>query len=118
MSRLLLSLALLFLSVTLASAQEKKRFTLYATLVENVPVQLSDGSKWHMDKGDTFPVIMYKEQQTKIILQMASANFMISTAQVKVFEEKDLTEAQWATYRNNVTNYLESQARKWKEQAK
>ncbi len=104
---------------TFAQAQEKKRFVLYATLVENTPVQLSDGSKWEMDKGDTFPVVMYKEQQTKIILQLGGANFMIKTDRVKVIEEKDLTESQLATYRNNVSNYLESRAKKWKtEQAK
>ena len=98
---------------------EKKRFVLYAMLTENTPVQLSDGSKWEMDKGDTFPVVMYKELQTKIILQLAGASFMIKTDRVKVIEEKDLTEVQLASYRANVNNYLESRAKKWKtEQAK
>ena len=102
-----------------APAQEKKRFVLYATLLENVPVQLSDGSKWNMDKGDTFPVSMYKEQGTKMILQLASATFMVKTTQAMAIEEKDLTELQLQSYRNNVQNYLDSRAAKWrKEQAK
>ena len=102
----------------LAPAQEKKRFMLYASFLEDTPVQLADGAKWQMDKGDTFPVVMYKEQQTKIILQLAGTNFMVMANRVKVFEEKDLTETQLATYRTNVHNYIESRSEKWKEQAK
>ena len=101
-----------------AQAEEKKRYALYATLVEDTPVQLADGSKWQMDKGDTFPVVMFKEQQTKIILQLAGTSFIVETKRVKWFEEKDLTEALLATYRANVHNYLESRSEKWKEQAK
>jgi lipopolysaccharide export LptBFGC system permease protein LptF len=104
---------------TFAPAQEKKRFMLYAALREGTPVQLTDGSKWHMDKGDTFPVVMFKDQQTKVVLQLAGTSFMIKADQIEVVEEKDLTPAQMATYRNNVNNYLEARAEKWKaEQAK
>jgi hypothetical protein len=98
--------------------QEKKRFALYATFLENTPVQLADGAKWQMDKGDTFPVVMFKEQQTRIILQLAGTSFIVNADRVRWFEEKDLTEAQLATYRANVQNYLESRSEKWKEQAK
>lgn len=94
--------------------KEKKPFVLYATMLETTPVQLADGSKWQMDKGDTFPVIMFKEQQTKVILQLAGTSFMIQTDLVRTFEGKDLTEEQLATYRNNVNNYLESRAEKMK----
>ena len=117
MSRLLLILALLISFGSLASAEEKKRFVLYAMLVENTPVQLADGSKWQMDKGDTFPVVMYKEQRTKLILQLAGTSFMVKAETVKVFEEKDLTQTQLTTYRNNVAHYLESRAEKWKTEA-
>jgi hypothetical protein len=122
--RLSLLLLILSCSSTLAPAQEapapeKKRFVLYATLLENVPVQLSDGSRWNMDKGDTFPVAMYKEQGTKMVLQLASTTFMVKTAQAKAIEEKDLTELQLQSYRNNVASFLESRAARWrKEQAK
>jgi len=116
--RFVLFFAILVSSIHLAPAQEKKRFVLYATLLETVPVELSDGSKWKMDPGDTFPVVMYKEQQTKIVLQLASASFMVKTELVRVIEEKDLTEAQLASYRSNVNNFLESRAAKWKKQAK
>ena len=109
---------ILIMLSAVAPAQEKKRFMLYASFLEDTPVQLADGAKWQMDKGDTFPVVMYKEQQTKIILQLAGTNFMVMANRVKVFEEKDLTEAQLTTYRTNVRNYLESRSEKWKEQAK
>ncbi len=114
MSRFLLLFAILLSVCALAPAQEKKRFVLYATLLEDTPVQLADGSKWHMDKGDTFPVVMFKEQQTKVILQLAGTSFLIGANLVKVLEEKDLTEAQLATYRSNVNNYLESRSEKMK----
>ena len=104
---------------TQTPAPEKKRFVLYATLLENTPVQLSDGSKWQMDKEDTFPVVMFKEQGTKVILQLAGTSFMIKADVVKVIEEKDVTTAQLANYRTNVSNYLESRSAKWKvEQGK
>jgi len=111
-NRLLIFLLLLVSTSAFASAQEKKRFVLYGILLENIPVQLADGSKWEMDKGDTFPVVMYKEQRTKMILQLAGTSFLIAADKVKVIEEKELTEALLATYRNNVANYLESRAKK------
>lgn len=101
-----------------SATPEKKRFSLYATFLEPTPVQLADGAKWQMDKGDTFPVVMFKDQQTRIILQLAGTSFIVNADRVRWFEEKDLTEAQLATYRANVHNYIESRAEKWKEQAK
>lgn len=100
-------------------ATEKKRFVLYATMLDATPVQLADGAKWMMDKGDTFPVVMFKDQQANIILQLAGTTFKTQTARVKVIEEKDVTAEQLATYRNNVQNYIDSRSEKWKaEQAK
>jgi hypothetical protein len=107
----------LFLTLLLASplhSEEKKHFILYASFLANTQVRLADGPLWVMFKGDTFPVVMYKEQQTKIVLQLAGTSFVTDTAGVKVFEEKDLTPDQFATYRTNVQHYLDGQAEKWK----
>jgi hypothetical protein len=100
-------------------AAEKKRFVLYAMLNAETGVQLADGARWVMDKGDTFPVVMFKEQQTKIVLQLAGTTFVTSAANVQIIEEKEVTPGQLATYRANVQHYLDAQAEKWKaDQAK
>jgi len=112
--RLVLSIAILLAFCTLAPAQEKKRFVLYAALLESTPVQLADGSKWQMDKGDTFPVVMFKEQQTKIVLQLAGTSFVTDASRVKVIAENELTEAHLSNYRYNVTQYLDSRSEKMK----
>ncbi len=98
-------------------AAEKKRFVLYAMFVANTDVHLADGAHWIMDKGDTFPVVMFKEQQTKIVLQLAGTTFMTDAASVMVIQEKDLTDEQLATYRTNVQHYLDGHAEKWKAEA-
>jgi hypothetical protein len=59
-------------------------------------------------------VIMFKEQQTKIVLQLAGTSFITETANCKIIEEKDLTPEELATYRTNVQHYLDGQAEKWK----
>ena len=100
------------------SAQEKKRFVLYAMFLEKTPVALADGAKWMMDKGDTFPVVMFKEQQTKVILQLGGTSFLAPTNKVQVIEEKDITPDHLASYRQNVANYIESRSEKWKAQAR
>jgi hypothetical protein len=114
---LILSVLLLSLNA-FALAQEKKRYVLYAMFTETTPVQLADGAKWQMDKGDTFPVVMFKDRQTKVILQLAGTTFMVGTDRIQTIEEENVTEAHLATYRANVSNYLESRSEKWKEQAK
>jgi len=111
--RFLLTLFTLLLVYSLHAA-EKKRFVLYAILNQDMPVQLADGARWMMDKGDTFPVVMYKEQQTKVVLQLAGTSFTTSVIDVKVVEEKEVTPEQLASYRNNVQHYLDGQAEKWK----
>lgn len=115
---LVLIFTILIVLCGVAAAQEKKPYVLYAMLTESTPVQLADGAKWQMDKGDTFPVVMFKEQHTKLILQLAGTSFVVKAGQVQTVEEKDLTEAQLATYRTNVNRYIENQSEKWKEQAK
>lgn len=117
MHRLIFSLSIILALCVTAVAQEKKRFVLYASFLESTPVQLADGAKWIMDKGDTFPVMMFKEQQTKVVLQLAGTSFMTDRAKVKLIEEKDATPEQLATYRTNVQNYIDSRAEKWKSEA-
>ena len=110
-------LLLLFLAIVLGCpvhAAEKKHYVLYAVFTVDTGVRLAEGTKWVMFKGDTFPVMMFKEQQSKIVLQMAGTSFITETANVKVIEEKDLTPGDLATYRTNVQHYLDSQAEKWK----
>lgn len=119
MHRFVSFLAIALFLCASALAQEKKRFVLYAMLTEDMPVQLADGAKWMMDKGDTFPIVMFKEQQTKVILQLAGTSFFVAASKVQVIEEKDVTPQQLASYRQNVANYLDTRAEKWKaEQAK
>jgi hypothetical protein len=98
-------------------AQEKKHYVIYAMLLEKAPVELSDGARWMMDKGDTFPVEMFKEGGTKVVLQLAGVNFRVDAQKVKVIEEKDITAEQLASYRANVETYLTNRSRQWKEQA-
>ena len=100
-----------------ARPAEKKRFALYGMLLDNIPVDLADGAQWMMDKGDTFPVIMFKEAQTKVLLQLAGTNFLVETKHVKVIDEKNLTAGELASYRRNVQTYIDTRSDQWKERA-
>ena len=115
------SLLLLFvvsgLALAPARSADKKRYIVYATLLESTLVDLADGARWNMDKGDTFPVIMFKEHQTKAILQLAGTSFWVDTNRIKVEEEDEITPEQLATYRHNVETYISNRSRQWKEQA-
>ena len=97
---------------------EKQAFVLYAALNENTPVEMADGSKWQMDKGDTFPLVMFKEQQTKVVLQLAGTTFLIHADRVKIIVAKDVTPEQMATYRNNVKSYIQNRSEDWKAKAR
>jgi len=100
-------------------AGEKRHYVLYGVLIAETRVEMTDGSHWIMDKGDTFPVMMFKDQQTKVVLQLAGTSFMTDTARVKIVEDKDITPEQLATYRTNVQHYIDGRAEKWKaEQGK
>ena len=98
-----------------ARAAEKKRFALYGMLLETLPVDLADGAQWMMEKGDTFPMIMFKEQQTKVLLQLAGTNFVVEAKHVKVIEEKDLKAGELASYRRNVQTYIDTRSDQWKK---
>lgn len=119
MKRFLLAAFLLLAALWSTGAQEpeKKRFVLYAQLLEETPVELSDGAKWVMDKGDCFPVYMFKEQQTKVVLQLASATFWTDAKRVRILKAADEGKA-LESYRRNVDSYLKSQSKKWREGAK
>jgi hypothetical protein len=60
---------------------------------------------------------MFKEQQTKAILQLAGTTFRVDTSRLKLVEEKDITPAQLGSYRHNVETYISNRSRQWKEQA-
>lgn len=117
MKYLILTLIALGLAANPMQAGEKKRFVLYAVMLEKTPVELSDGAKWRMDKGDTFPLSMYKNNMTKVVLQLAGVTFWVDADKVQVIEEKDVTHEQMETYRQNVETYLANRARQWKEKA-
>ena len=117
MKFLCLLLAVLALVPAPAQSAEKKHFALYGTLLDTLPVDLADGAQWMMDKGDTFPVVMFKEQQTKVVLQLAGTTFVLEAKHVKVFEQKDLTAEALASYRRNVQTYIDTRSDQWKKRA-
>ncbi len=102
----------LLASLPAADAQGKKRYILYATLLDDTPVELSDGAHWMMDKGDSFPLLMFKDQQTAVVLQLAGTSFRVETKQVRIAESKDVTAAMVANYRQNVQTYIDSKSEK------
>ena len=112
-----LFLAVSILALAPARPAEKKRFALYGMLIEGIPVDLADGAQWMMDKGDTFPVIMFKDSQTKVILQLAGTSFVVDSKHIKVIEQKDLTAAELASYRRNVQTYIDTRSDQWKKRA-
>jgi hypothetical protein len=113
----LICFAATLLALSTASASGKK-IVLFGVLTQDTPVELADGARWMMDKGDSFPVLMFKEQQTKVVLQLAGTNFMTEAANVRILEERDITDEILASYRRNVANYLDGKAKKWREQVK
>ncbi|MEA3211771.1 MAG: hypothetical protein QOE70_4828 [Chthoniobacter sp.] len=112
-----LILALLFSALAPAYAEGKK-VVLFAMLLEETPVQLADGAKWLMDKGDAFPVLQFKDQQTVLVLQLAGTQFLVPAKNVRVLEEDEVTDEVMAAYRRNVVNYLEGKVKKWRAAAK
>ena len=91
---------------------EKKRYVLYATFLEDTPVELSDGARWMMDKGDSFPIVMFKEQQTRLVLQLAGAQFVTEAGRVKVTPGEEVTAEMVANYRKNVLGYIDGKSEK------
>ena len=109
MKGILLALCLGFPSLAL----QAREYKIYAAVLDDTPVELSDGAKWMMDKGDVFPVSMFKESQTKVILQFAGASFQLETKQVRLLKDEEVA-AGLANYRRNLEAYLKTKAEKWK----
>ncbi len=109
-------LSVLLLAFAPAFGADKKP-QLFAMLTQDTPVELADGAKWMMDKGDAFPVIMFKEQQTKLLLQLAGTTFLIPAANVRVLEGNELTDEVLAAYRRNVASYIDGKSKKWQAAA-
>src|SRR5258705_10564523 len=95
--------------LTLPMAAPAKEFKLYAMLLEETPVELADGAKWLMDKGDVFPGGMYKEMQTRIVLQLAGTNFWTDTKRVRILKTAEAS-ACLANYRKNCQPTLDGQS--------
>lgn len=100
----------------LIHATARERVILYARLTDDLIVDLTDGTQWRMDKGDCFPVIAYKEAHTKLILQLAGAQFMVPAAKTKIVPDKELPQA-IEKYRANVTTYINGYANRWRNEA-
>lgn len=112
-------LTFLFLAATVfAQGAEPKnhRFVLYAQFILDTKVHLDDGSEWAMDKGDCFPIDMFKEHQTKVVLKLGGATFMTDANRVRVMKEAEEAAA-LKSYRVTLDNYVKSKGDKWKQDA-
>jgi len=118
MRALFLCLASLLVVTCPAFAQKKKKeFKLYAQFTADTRVELSDGAMWLMDKGDTFPVVAYKNMQKNIVLQLAGATFTTDTIRVRILKDEEV-EAGLESYRKNVRAYLEARSGQLQEELK
>jgi hypothetical protein len=109
-------LATLLLALCTAQARAGERVELYARLLMDLTVELTDGSKWQMDKGDCFPVVAYKESHTKLILRLAGTNFVVAGNHAEVVSEKE-TPAAVERYRVTLQTYIEGFSARWKARA-
>jgi len=107
----------LTLLVALAPAASAREFKLYAILLEDTKVELSDGAVWMMDKGDVFPVEAYKNQQKNIILRLAGATFATETSSTRILKGDEIA-AGLEAYRKTVRAYLDSTSKKIQQQLK
>lgn len=108
--------ALLGLLAAMPALGAGNRVILYAMLVEPQLVDLTDGARWQMDKGDCFPVVAYKESHTQVILQLAGAQFMVPSRTTRIVSEKELPKA-LASYRSNVNMYINGFTARWRANA-
>ena len=102
----------LTLLLALAPVAPAREFKLYAILLEDTKVELSDGAVWVMDKGDVFPVEAYKNLQKNIVLRLAGATFMTETASTHAILKPEEIAAGLEVYRKNVRAYLDSTSKK------
>ena len=109
-------LATLLLAVCTVQAMAGEHVVLYARLLMDLDVELTDGSRWQMDKGDCFPVVAYKESHTKLILRLASTNFVVAGDHAAVVSEKE-TPAAIERYRRTLQTYIDGFSARWKAKA-
>ena len=109
-------IAILLLALCTLHAGAAERVVLYARLLENLTVELTDGSKWAMEKGDCFPVVAYKESHTKLILRLASTNFVVDGDHAAIVSDKD-TPAAVERYRVTLQTYINGFSARWKARA-
>ena len=98
-------LVLLIALAAVLPANAGERVIMYAMLTEGLMVELTDGSKWKMDKGDCFPVVAYKESHTQLILQLAGTQFRVPADKTRIVTAKETEEAV-KRYRANVNTCL------------
>lgn len=113
---LCLLLSLLLLSASSRAEPEQHPFVLYAEFKQETPVELTDGAQWVMDAGDCFPIYMFKDHQSKVILQLGSSTFTTEASRVRVLKDSDGSRALLA-YRKTLESYLNSKAENWKKGA-
>ncbi len=111
---ILLLLSVAFYALRAEEPPVKKTYTVYAQFLEDTPVDLSTGARWMMDKGDCFPVYMFKNQQTKIVLQLASATFMVDASRMRILKDADAGTA-LQSYRKNLATFLKTQSDAWQK---
>ena len=109
-------IAILILAVCTPQARSGEHVTLYARLLQDLTVELTDGSTWQMDKGDCFPVIAYKESHTKLILRLAATNFVVAGEHAAVVSDKE-TPAAVERYRRTLQSYIDGFSARWKAKA-
>ena len=109
-------IAILFLALCSVQAHAGERVVLYARLLQDLTVELTDGSRWQMEKGDCFQVVAYKESHTKLILRLASTNFVVAAEHAVIVSEKE-TPAAIERYRATLQTYIDGFSARWKAKA-
>ena len=109
-------IALLLLAFCTVQSHAGERVVLYARLLEDLTVELTDGSKWAMEKGDCFPVVAYKESHTKLILRLASTNFVVAGEHAAIVSDNE-TPAAVERYRVTLQTYINGFSARWKANA-
>ena len=109
-------IAILFLALGTVQARAGERVVLYARLLQDLTVELTDGSKWQMEKGDCFQVVAYKESHTKLILRLASTNFVVAGEHAVIVSDRE-TPAAIERYRTTLQTYINGFSARWKANA-
>jgi hypothetical protein len=109
-------MAILLLALSTVQAGAGERVVLYARLLQDLNVQLTDGSTWQMDNGDCFPVVAYKESHTKLILRLGGAQFVVAGNHAVIVNDKE-TPAAIERYRVTLQTYINGFSARWKAKA-